>query len=55
MARLPNLTREQLKPEDQKFYDAISDSRAGVRGPFGQVLAAFAVDLPAGAKPEIPE
>lgn len=38
MARLPNLTREQLKPEDQKFYDAISDSRAGVRGPYGVLL-----------------
>ena len=38
MARLPNLTREQLKPEDQKFYDAIADSRGGVRGPYGVLM-----------------
>ena len=38
MARLPNLERDQLKPEDQKFYDAIADSRGGVRGPYGVLL-----------------
>ena len=38
MARLPNLNRDQLKPEDQKFYDAIADSRGGVRGPYGVLL-----------------
>jgi 4-carboxymuconolactone decarboxylase len=38
MARLPNLSRDQLKPEDQKFYDAIADSRGGVRGPYGVLL-----------------
>ena len=38
MARLPNLNREQLKPEDQKFYDAIADSRGGVRGPYGILM-----------------
>jgi 4-carboxymuconolactone decarboxylase len=38
MARLPNLDRAQLKPEDQKFYDAIADSRGGVRGPYGILL-----------------
>jgi hypothetical protein len=34
MARLPDMTRDQLKPEDQKFYDAIADSRGSVRGPY---------------------
>jgi 4-carboxymuconolactone decarboxylase len=38
MARLPNLTRDQLKPEEQKFYDSIADSRGGVRGPYGILL-----------------
>jgi 4-carboxymuconolactone decarboxylase len=38
MARLPNLNRDQLKPEDQKFCDAIADSRGGVRGPYGVLL-----------------
>jgi len=38
MARLPNMTREQLKPEDQPFFDTIADSRGGVRGPYGVLL-----------------
>lgn len=38
MARLPNLTREQLKPEDQQYYDAIAGSRGSVRGPYGVLL-----------------
>jgi 4-carboxymuconolactone decarboxylase len=38
MARLPNLNRDQLKPEDQQYYDAIADSRGGVRGPYGVLL-----------------
>jgi 4-carboxymuconolactone decarboxylase len=38
MARLPNLNRDQLQPEDQQFYDAIADSRGGVRGPYGVLL-----------------
>ena len=38
MARLPNLTREQLKPEDQKFFDEIAGSRGSVRGPYGILL-----------------
>jgi 4-carboxymuconolactone decarboxylase len=38
MARLPNLNRDQLKLEDQKFYDTIADSRGGVRGPYGVLL-----------------
>jgi 4-carboxymuconolactone decarboxylase len=35
MARLPNLDKDQLKPEELKFYDVIADSRGGVRGPYG--------------------
>ena len=38
MARLPNLTKEQMKPEDHAFYDAIVGSRGGVRGPYGVLL-----------------
>ena len=38
MARLPNLTRDQLKPEDQKYYDEIAGSRGSVRGPYGVLL-----------------
>lgn len=38
MARLPNLTKDQIKPEDQGFYDAIVGSRGGVRGPYGVLL-----------------
>ena len=38
MARLPNLERDQLKPEDQKYYDEISGSRGSVRGPYGVLL-----------------
>ena len=38
MARLDNLTREQLRPEDQQFFDEISASRGSVRGPYGVLL-----------------
>lgn len=39
MARLSNLTRDQLKPADQQYYDAIAGSRGGsVRGPYGVLL-----------------
>ncbi len=38
MARLDDLTREQLKPEDQQFFDEISGSRGSVRGPYGVLL-----------------
>jgi 4-carboxymuconolactone decarboxylase len=38
MARLPNLERDQLKPDDQQFYDGIADSRGSVRGPYGVLL-----------------
>ena len=38
MARLSNISREELKPEDQKYYDEISGSRGSVRGPYGVLL-----------------
>jgi len=38
MARLPNVEREQLKPEDQKYFDEISGSRGSIRGPYGILL-----------------
>jgi 4-carboxymuconolactone decarboxylase len=38
MARLTNVTRDQLKPEDQQFYDSIAGSRGSVRGPYGVLL-----------------
>ena len=38
MARLPDMTRDQVKPEDQQYYDAIAESRGSVRGPYGVLL-----------------
>ena len=38
MARLTDMPREQLKSEDQQFYDAIAESRGSVRGPYGVLL-----------------
>ncbi len=38
MARLPDLTRDQLKSEDQQYYDEIVGSRGSVRGPYGVLL-----------------
>jgi len=38
MARLPNMERDQLKPEDQKYYDEIAGSRGSIRGPYGILL-----------------
>ena len=38
MARLPNLAREDLKPEEQKYVDEIVATRSGIRGPFGVLL-----------------
>ncbi|MBM3227144.1 MAG: carboxymuconolactone decarboxylase family protein [Candidatus Tectomicrobia bacterium] len=38
MARLPDIQRDQLKPEEQHFYDGIADSRGSVRGPYGVLL-----------------
>ena len=38
MARLAEVTRDQLKPADQKYYDEIAGSRGNVRGPYGILL-----------------
>jgi len=38
MARLPNVERDQLKSEDQKYYDEIAGSRGSIRGPYGILL-----------------
>lgn len=38
MARLGNVAREELNPQDQKYYDSITGSRGGVRGPYGVLL-----------------
>ena len=38
MARLTNVTRDELNPEDQQFYDSIAGSRGSVRGPYGVLL-----------------
>ena len=38
MARIPNLTKDQVKPEDQHFYEGIVGSRGSVRGPYGVLL-----------------
>jgi 4-carboxymuconolactone decarboxylase len=38
MARLPEVSREQLKPEEQPLFDEIVASRGGVRGPYGMLL-----------------
>lgn len=38
MARVPYVTREQLKPEDRKYFDEIVGTRGGIRGPFGVLL-----------------
>ena len=38
MARLTNIAREQLKPDEQKFFDEIVGSRGSIRGPYGILL-----------------
>ena len=38
MARLPDVTREQLKPEEQKYFDEIVGSRGSIRGPYSILL-----------------
>ncbi len=38
MARLPNIERDHLKPEDQKYFDEISGTRGSIRGPYGILL-----------------
>jgi len=38
MARLPSVTRDQLKPEERAYFDEIVGSRGGIRGPYGVLL-----------------
>ena len=38
MARVPSVSRDQLKPEEQQYYDEIAESRGSVRGPYGVLL-----------------
>ena len=38
MARLPNVNRDELNPEDQQYFDEIVGSRGSVRGPYGILL-----------------
>ena len=38
MARAPEVSRDELSPEDQKYYDSIVATRGGVRGPYGVLL-----------------
>ena len=38
MARLPNVNRDDLKSEDQQYFDEIVGSRGSVRGPYGILL-----------------
>ena len=38
MARLNDITRDQLAPDHQEFFDSIASSRGSVRGPYGVLL-----------------
>ena len=38
MARVPEVVREQLRPEDQQYFDEIVGSRGSIRGPYGVLL-----------------
>ena len=38
MARLTDVTRDQLPAEHQQFFDSIASSRGSVRGPYGVLL-----------------
>ena len=38
MARLPEISRDQLNPQEQNFFDEIVGTRGGVRGPYGVLL-----------------
>ena len=38
MARLPEVSRDQLNSEDQRHYDEIVGSRGSIRGPYGILL-----------------
>ncbi len=38
MARIPEVSRDQLSSEEQGYYDEIVESRGGIRGPYGVML-----------------
>ena len=38
MARLSEVTRDQLKAKDQEYFDQIVGSRGSIRGPYGVLL-----------------
>jgi len=38
MARLNDVTRDEIKPEHLPFYDSIANSRGSVRGPYGILM-----------------
>lgn len=38
MPRLPEISRDQLNPQEQQFFDEIVGTRGGVRGPYGVLL-----------------
>ncbi len=38
MARIPDVSREELSAEEQGYYDEIVESRGGIRGPYGVLL-----------------
>ena len=38
MPRLPEVTRDQLSPDEQAIYDGIAASRGSVRGPFAAIM-----------------
>lgn len=38
MSRLPEVKREDLRAEDQVYYDEIVESRGGLRGPFPALI-----------------
>ena len=38
MPRLPEVTRDQLSPDEQAIYDGIAASRGSVRGPFAALM-----------------
>ena len=38
MARLPAVKMEQIRTEDQPYFDEIVESRGGIKGPYGVLL-----------------
>ena len=52
MSRLSDVSREELKPEDQQYFDEIVGSRGSVRGPYGVLL--HSPQLAAGSPTPVP-